>query len=84
MILFDCKEQRQIGWLEGCGIDGVFLCVCVCVYVFLICFYIFKWEILENFTCLGRFSLVEKVESTGERLFEKLREGRNRWNPIKF
>lgn len=29
-ILFDCKEQRQIGWLEGCGIDGVF-CVCVCM-----------------------------------------------------
>ena len=59
-----------------------FLCVCVCVC--LICFYIFKWEILENFTCLRRFSLVEKVESTGERLFEKLREGRNRWDPIKF
>ena len=56
------------------------MCVCVC----LICFYIFKWEILENFTCLRRFSLVEKVESTGERLFEKLREGRNRWDPIKF
>lgn len=41
------------------------------MYVFLICFYIFKWEILENFTCLRKFSLVEKVESTGERLFEK-------------
>lgn len=71
--MFDCKEQRQIGWLEGCGIDGVFLFF-LCVYVFLICFYIFKWEILESFTCLRKFSLVEKVESTGERLFEKLQE----------
>ena len=58
--------------------------MCVCVCVCLICFYIFKWEILENFTCLRRFSLVEKVESTGERLFEKFREGRNSWDPIQF
>ena len=76
------SKGKLVGWRDV-GLMG-FFCVCVCVYVFLICFYIFKWEILENFTCLGRFSLVEKVESTGERLFEKLREGRNRWNPIKF
>ena len=76
------SKGKLVGWRDV-GLMG-FFCVCVCVYVFLICFYIFKWEILENFTCLRRFSLVEKVESTGERLFEKLREGRNRWNPIKF
>lgn len=75
------SKGKLVGWRDV-GLMG--FSVCVCVYVFLICFYIFKWEILENFTCLRRFSLVEKVESTGERLFEKLREGRNRWNPIKF
>ena len=72
------SKGRLVGWRDVGLME--FLCVCVC----LICFYIFKWEILENFTCLRRFSLVEKVESTGERLFEKLREGRNRWDPIKF
>lgn len=39
-------------------------------------FCIFKGETLEIFTCLRRgFTLVGKVDSTGEKVFEKLRDG---------